>query len=216
LSKLFRPKWDRRTDYRTRTIKRAMKGTVGGYAPTANAHDEADDGDDKDTSGSSDPSKSHASKLVRLVKNRANTELFHSPDNVAYVTVDGRTVRLSSPEFREWLSREYYLSTERVPSASALNDAIGNLCGCAKHEGTERHVFNFAVEFGFRQSGAWHHGLGSHQHARDRPSHASRRSPPVSRNSPRICAFDHGRRQVARRHPLRGHCDDLLRALGAR
>jgi hypothetical protein len=139
-SGLHREKWER-ADYRQQTLACALRSTTERYQPgtgPADAECAADAEPASQRGGKS--AKSHASKLVRLVTDRPGVELFHA-DDLPYVTVAGKTLAVRGSHFRDWLSREYFQLTNRVPSASALADAVATLAGGALHQGPERDVF---------------------------------------------------------------------------
>ncbi|MGD9690826.1 MAG: hypothetical protein AB7K52_14240 [Phycisphaerales bacterium] len=103
----------------------------------------ADSNDDKNADEAS-----HATMLVALMEARGEQiELFHTPggdDSAGYasLSVEGHreTWALNSRTFKRWLSREFYLQEEAVPSGQALADAINVLTAKALHEGPEYAV----------------------------------------------------------------------------
>ncbi len=71
-------------------------------------------------------------------------ELFHTPDETAYATLEVgghcETHRLNSPAFRSWLARLYFEREGTPIYADALRDAIAVLEARARFEGTQRDV----------------------------------------------------------------------------
>ena len=84
--------------------------------------------------------RSHASKLVDLVV-ASGAELFHSPQGDPYATMGGETLSITGPDFKRRLARDYFNATKKVPSASALADAVAVLAGSARFHGPEREVY---------------------------------------------------------------------------
>lgn len=88
---------------------------------------------------------SQADLLVRLVESEPGLELFHSPDGDAYawVTVNGHreTRKVTTKDFREWLSHRFYKDTGKSPSSQALQTAIGTVCGKAKFASPQQPIF---------------------------------------------------------------------------
>lgn len=86
---------------------------------------------------------SQSTQLVKLA--RARTELFHTPDGIAYATLEmgghRETWSLRSHSFRRWLAREFYLRHGKTPSSQAIADALGVLEGDAVFGGPEIPVF---------------------------------------------------------------------------
>ncbi len=112
--------------------------------------DHTDDGEnhaDTTTAGPPDDGKaarvSDTTRLVELVAS-AGAELFHTPDNESFATVQidghGRTLKLSSRQFKLWLSREFFDSVGRAPGETALRGAAQTLEGQALFEGPEIQV----------------------------------------------------------------------------
>lgn len=87
---------------------------------------------------------SRRSQASRIVELGAGLELFHSPDQVAYVSVPVATHReiwpVRSKGFKQHLARQFFEQTGKVPSATALNDTLTLLEGQALFEGTEQRV----------------------------------------------------------------------------
>lgn len=90
-------------------------------------------------------------QLVSLIAQNG-TDLFHSPDGQAYATVTigqyRKTMDLRSRAFSEYLSREYYNTTKKVPSGNDLKDAIRVLTASAVHFGAELDVFTRIARVG--------------------------------------------------------------------
>lgn len=98
-----------------------------------------------------------AEQLVLIAK--ANTTRFHSAEeNEAFVrfTVDiglgeahvqhQETWPVRSKAFREWLARQFYQDTERVPNAQATEDALRVIEGDCRFEG-ESHALTVRVAY---------------------------------------------------------------------
>lgn len=90
------------------------------------------------------PRMSQASMLVSLVRDIKGVELFHTPEDEAYITMpvgDHRvTAKVTGNAFREWLSFHFFQQNQKTPNAQALQDAIGTISGHAKYEGEKRAV----------------------------------------------------------------------------
>ena len=88
---------------------------------------------------------SQADKLVKLVEQN-KVELFHTPTRVAYARVDveghAEIHRCRSQGFRQWLSRQLYLSERKTPNSDALNSAIITIEGKAVYEGRTHELHN--------------------------------------------------------------------------
>lgn len=86
---------------------------------------------------------SAATALVGMVRG-SGAELFHTPDNEAFTSVQIAETRqvwsLRSKGFRQWLSRSYFNLTQRTPGSQALADATNVLEGMAVHDGEQRDV----------------------------------------------------------------------------
>jgi hypothetical protein len=86
-----------------------------------------------------------AGGYVSLLDVADGAELFHMPDGTPYATVivDGHreTWAIGSPRFRDWLSRGYHQSNDRVPRADAMSDAMAVLSGRARYDGPQLDVF---------------------------------------------------------------------------
>ena len=82
---------------------------------------------------------SMARELVEFVT--AKAELFHSDDGDGYVTFHAgshdETWKIDSRGFREWLCAAFFRDFEKIPSESALKDAIRALSGKARYDGKE-------------------------------------------------------------------------------
>ncbi len=104
-------------------------------------------GDNNDADGEngekSDKGPTQAQRLIQLALTSA--ELFHSPDQTAYVTLEitghRETMRLRSRTFRGWLVREFFLAEDKPPGSQALTDAIQLLDARAVIDGAEIEVF---------------------------------------------------------------------------
>jgi DNA polymerase-1 len=86
---------------------------------------------------------SAAGQLVALATRTLGVELFHTPDEVAFVAVpvgDHREVyALTSRKFKRLLSRRFYQTFRRAAGGQAMTDALGVLEGMAFDE-AEHHV----------------------------------------------------------------------------
>jgi len=87
--------------------------------------------------------KSQASRLVDLV-HAQNVELFHDRNRRAYASLaiggHRETWAIRSTEFKDFVSREFYLAERASPNTQAIKDAIGTLAGEARYEGPLRDV----------------------------------------------------------------------------
>jgi len=88
---------------------------------------------------------SQADKLVKLVEEN-HVELFHTPTRVAYarMTIGGHFEihRCRSQGFKQWLSRQLYLSEGKTPNSDALNSAIITIEGKAVFDGKTQELHN--------------------------------------------------------------------------
>ncbi len=88
---------------------------------------------------------SQADKLVKLVKEN-QLELFRTSTGVAYVrmAIEGHFEihRCRSQGFKQWLSRQLYLSEGKTPNSDALNSAIINIEGKAVFDGKTHELHN--------------------------------------------------------------------------
>jgi hypothetical protein len=181
-SGLFRSKWQR-DDYRERTLRKALEGRTEfftGPRTRASANGGGDSGKNGDKAnrapgegegveGSEPPRdgggeqaqkgekkperKSAATRLVELV-GQSGAELFHAPDQAAYVRVprDGHSEvwPLRSRGFRAWAKRLYYVEEGKAAGGQALEDALGILEGKALYDGPEQAVHVRVAECGGR------------------------------------------------------------------
>jgi hypothetical protein len=88
---------------------------------------------------------SHASQATRLVRLAAtSSELFQTPEGEAFAAIETNPWRecwaVRSQGFRAWLAQLFYNQEGKVPSGSALADALTVLDGKAKFEGPVRPV----------------------------------------------------------------------------
>lgn len=92
-----------------------------------------------------------ATLLVDLARG-AGCRPWHTPEDEAFVTipVTGHKEhwRLSTNHFRLWLKRLYYTKCRSVPSAQAVQDAIGTLEGQAIYDGPEHTIHLRVAEHG--------------------------------------------------------------------
>lgn len=89
--------------------------------------------------------KVKASQATRLVELAAGCELFHDADDEAFATIriDGHreTWPLRIKRYKQWLSRQFYLSEGKAPGSQAVQDALTVLGGHAAFEGPEIQTF---------------------------------------------------------------------------
>ncbi len=86
---------------------------------------------------------SQATRLVELGSTE-KVELFHTPTQDAYVTIDhgdrSETWPVKSKSFRAWLRRAFHQQEQGAASSAAMQDALDTLEGKALYEGIERPV----------------------------------------------------------------------------
>jgi hypothetical protein len=83
-----------------------------------------------------------ADELVALVQDQAS--LFHTTDGACFVTLNelpGKTYRLDSKLFSEWLGYAYFTATRTAVSDQALRAARNVLTGIATHEARNARPF---------------------------------------------------------------------------
>lgn len=99
---------------------------------------------------------SQADKLVKLVE-KNDMELFHTPTGTAYarIAIEGHAeiYRCRSQGFKQWLSRQLYLTEEKTPNSDALNSAIIAIEGKAIFDGKEYELHN---RLAFQQGAIWY------------------------------------------------------------
>ena len=98
------------------------------------AKDGADDGDTG--------KESQSEVLIRLA---ANTQFFHTPTGDAYATVHLSpshrcNFKIGSRQFKQWLTKQYYLETGKAPGSDAMAQAIGVLEAMAVIDGPEKKL----------------------------------------------------------------------------
>ncbi|MBA2276202.1 MAG: hypothetical protein H0W06_00435 [Chloroflexia bacterium] len=164
-----REKWQRRADYRQRTISKALERTEvyaarsttnpNGQTPNGQYDHQTNDADDTDASDDAPqprsgdeqgegedraPRRSQATILVELAE-ETTAEFFHTPQGEMYATIPVGTHRetllLRGKAFRLWLMSRYWERFTATPNTQALQDAIGRLSGKALFEGLERQVW---------------------------------------------------------------------------
>lgn len=88
---------------------------------------------------------SQADRLVKLVEEN-HVELFHTPTGVAYarMAIEGHFEihRCRSQGFKQWLSRQLYLSEGKTPNSDALNSTIITIEGKAVFDGKTHELHN--------------------------------------------------------------------------
>jgi len=94
-------------------------------------------------------SRSQATELINLAK---EVELFHNPEGDAFASIVNNghkeTWSLTSKDFSEWLSQQYYKKHRSVCSSQATREAIDTLRGMAKFEGAKKKVYLRIAEEG--------------------------------------------------------------------
>jgi len=122
---------------------RDLSNAVGGY-DTLDALDERnapEEGDDQKASGAPQERVSQATLLVRLA---AGVELFHSPDQEAFASMEvaehHETWLVNSKGCRDWLRQRFFAEYGKTPGTQALQDAIGVLEGQAVFRGQQHDV----------------------------------------------------------------------------
>ncbi len=100
--------------------------------------------------------ESQADKLVRLVEEN-RLKLFHTPTETAYarIPVEGhaKIYRCRSQTFKQWLSRQLYLTEGKTPNSDALNSAIITIEGKAIFDGEEYQLHNRVT---FHEEAIWY------------------------------------------------------------
>jgi hypothetical protein len=149
-SKLYREKWDR-IDYRTATIRKVLDAPdFRSYhdplpADEAPAASDASHASQEMPASSSPGKKGPQSQADRLIAIADVATLFHTPDGTGYARVPvGEHVEtwgVRGPSFRRWLSRRFYIKTQKTPSAQAMTDALRHLEARAQFDGDTRDVF---------------------------------------------------------------------------
>jgi len=99
--------------------------------------------------GGDEKRKSQATRLVELA---ADTELWHTPENEAFgsIEVEGHREHwpLESKMFRRWLAHEFHKGEGTTPNSQALQDARSVLTGKALFEGPQYEVHVRLAECG--------------------------------------------------------------------
>jgi hypothetical protein len=99
-------------------------------------------------------------KQVHDQEAQSSIELFHTPDQVAYITFEvgghRETHRLVSKPVRRYLQRQVFERTGAIPSSQAIQEALGVMEGEALFKGPERRVHVRLAE----QSGSIYLDLG--------------------------------------------------------
>lgn len=93
--------------------------------------------------GWSDKPKTQGDSLLSYATEEA--ELFHTPDDTPYATVEvdghAETYSVGSPEFTRWLVGRCYRGTGKPPSTNTLTDSRRVIEAMATYEGPERPVY---------------------------------------------------------------------------
>jgi hypothetical protein len=86
--------------------------------------------------------KKQADILIKLAE---NAELFHTPDDVGYATIDvdghNENWPLRSKGFKRWLARAFYAKTNSAPNSEAMQAALGVLEAGAQFDAPEYEIF---------------------------------------------------------------------------
>jgi hypothetical protein len=84
-------------------------------------------------------------KQVHEQEARSGIELFHTPDQIAYITFEvgghRETHRLGSNPVRRYLQRQYFEANGTIPSSQAIQEALGVMEGEALFKGPEYPVY---------------------------------------------------------------------------
>ena len=112
----------------------------------------------KDSSDDGDPSKESQSEV--LIRLAADAPLFHTPTGDAYATVQlgishHCNYKVGSRQFKQWLTKQYYLETGKAPGSDAMSQAIGVLEAMAVIDGPEKKLFLRVAE----HDGAFYYDL---------------------------------------------------------
>lgn len=88
--------------------------------------------------------QSASTKLIEFVSS-SNSELWHSPDQDGFITIEVNGHRenhsLKTKHVRRWMSKQFYEEEGKVPHNQALQDALSLLEGKATFEGAEYPVY---------------------------------------------------------------------------
>ena len=121
------------------------KQSDSGWSIKSPVHDERNPGlpiadDDR-------PKKSQATILVEMAR---EAELWHTPGQESYATFTvnnhRETWRVRSKGFKQWLSRQYYITIKRSPNSQAVADAVNTIEGIALYDGGEQSVHTRVAE----------------------------------------------------------------------
>jgi len=92
-----------------------------------------------------DKHKAKPTQADQLVRIAAESDLFHTPDGIAYadMEVNGHreTWSVRSKAFKHWLIRRFYEEREKAPNSEALNNALNTIEAKAYYDGQKREVF---------------------------------------------------------------------------
>jgi hypothetical protein len=112
----------------------SIAGSVSQYLPA-----DALDAPDASSAAQSD------SQTDQLLELGADAELFHTPDEETYATVNvnghTETWRVADQGFRDWITHRYFRATGKAPNSQALQSALGVFRCRARFEGNEQPVF---------------------------------------------------------------------------
>ena len=92
----------------------------------------------------SDPCRESQSEV--LIRLASDAKLFHTPTGDAYATVQLGSAnhcnyKVGSRQFKQWLTKQYYLETCKAPGSDAMSQAIGVLEAMAVIDGPEKKLF---------------------------------------------------------------------------
>lgn len=150
--------------------------------------------------------RSPATQLLELIAE--SVTVYHTPagDPYADVKIDGHreTYALPSRAAREYLTRAYYMATDRAPRPDAIREALDVLIARARYDGDEIEVALRVAEY----KGALYLDLGDPTWSVVEITAAGWRITPVS-----SVRFRRERSTLALPRPMRGGSLDALRAL---
>lgn len=94
--------------------------------------------------------KKKETKAARIIKLIEKAELFHTPDKKAFATLPinshQETYSLKSTQFKQWLSREFWMSYQESIHPPAMAEALGTLEGKALYDGKKCEVYTRIAE----------------------------------------------------------------------
>lgn len=94
------------------------------------------------------------SQVTILLELSSALELFHDADGGCYAIIEkpthSETWPIQSKAFRNWLSHQFFMQTDKGASGTALQDALATLEARALHQGPLRQVFHRVAWLGDR------------------------------------------------------------------